>query len=106
MRQSVPRTDWTTPSNALDAEAEHRRFRVTHPFHPLFGREYELIQYRHFWGEDRIVYVDESGGARSLPARWTSAVAEDPVVVVSAGRSHLRVVDLGELVKLVRGATP
>lgn len=84
-------------------EAERRRFRVTHPFHPLLGCEYDLIQYRHFWGEDRVVYVDETGAARSLPARWTSAVAEDPAVVVSAGRSHFRLADLIELVKLVRG---
>lgn len=76
---------------------------MTHPFHPLCGREYELIQYRHFWSEDRVVYVDEAGEARSLPARWTSAVAEDPAVVVSAGRSHFRVADLVELAKLVRG---
>jgi hypothetical protein len=76
---------------------------VTHPFHPLRGREYDLVDYRHFWSEDRVVYVDETGAARSLPARWTSAVAEDPAVVVSAGRAHFRVDDLLELAKLVRG---
>jgi hypothetical protein len=76
---------------------------VTHPFHPLFGREYDLIHYRQFWGEDRVVYVDETGEARSLPACWTSAVAEDPAVVVAAGSSHFRVADLVKLVKLVRG---
>jgi len=86
--------------------AEGRRFRVTHPFHPLFGREYDLIDYRHFWTEDRVVYVDEAGEARSLPARWTSAVTEDPAVVVSAGRSHFRVVDLVELAKFVQRARP
>ena len=77
---------------------------MTHPFHPLWGREYDLIDYRHFWSEDRVVYVDETGEARSLPARWTSAVAEDPAVVVSAGRAHFRVADLLELAKLVRRA--
>jgi hypothetical protein len=76
---------------------------VTHPFHPLLEREYDLIQYRHFWGEDRVVYVDEAGEAHSLPTRWTSAVADDPAVIVSAGRAHFRVADLIELVKLVRG---
>jgi hypothetical protein len=76
---------------------------VTHPFHPLYGREYDLIDYRHFWAEDRVVYLDEQGEARSLPARWSSAAAEDPEVAVSAGRSHFRVTDLIELAKLVRG---
>jgi hypothetical protein len=49
--------------------------------------------------------LDETGVARSLPARWTSAIAEDPAVVVSAGRSHFRAADLVELAKLVREAT-
>ena len=75
---------------------------MTHPFHPLFGREYDLIDYRCFWSEDRVVYVDETGVARSLPARRTSAVAEDPAVFVSAGRSHFRAADLVVLAKLVR----
>jgi hypothetical protein len=48
------------------------------------------------------VYVAETGEVRSLPARWTSAAAQDPAVLVSRGRSHLRVTDLLELVKLVR----
>ena len=39
---------------------------------------------------------------RSLPARWTSAVAGDPLVVISAGRSMYRVADLLELAKLTR----
>lgn len=78
---------------------------MTHPFHPLFGREYDLVEYRHCWAEDRVFYVAETGEVRSLPARWTSAVADDPAVVVSAGRSHFRIADLVELVKLVRGAT-
>jgi len=42
---------------------------VTHPFHPLLGREYDLIQYRHFWGKDRLAYLDEAGEAHSLPTR-------------------------------------
>jgi hypothetical protein len=93
-------------SNAPDTEAEHRRFRITHRFHPLFGREHDLVDYRHSWGEDRVFYVDERGDARSLPASWTSAAADDPFTVVSAGRSHWRVADLLELATVVRGATP
>lgn len=91
-------------SNAPDAEAESRRFRVTHPFHPLFGAAYDLIDYRHCWAEDRVFYIDEAEQIRSLPARWTSVVADNPFVVVSAGRSFFRVSDLVKLTKLVRGA--
>ena len=89
-------------SNAPDADREQRRFRVTHRFHPLFGREFELVHYRQCWGEDRVFYLDEGEDLRSLPAGWTSTVAGDPLVVVSAGRSMFRVADLLELAKLAR----
>jgi len=76
---------------------------VTHPFHPLFGREYQLLQYRHFWSEDRVVFLDETGNASSLPASWTSAAADDPAVVMSGGRSCFRATDLVEMANLIRG---
>jgi hypothetical protein len=88
-------------SNAPDATGECRRFRVTHPFHPLFGHEFDLIEYRHCWFEDRVYFFSGAKQTRSLPARWTSAAADDPLVVFSAGRSPFRVADLIELVQLV-----
>ena len=91
-------------SNAPDAADQRRSFRVTHPFHPLFGREFDLINYTHCWGKDRVFYVDEADQVRSLLAHWTSAQADDPFVVVSARRSYFRVVDLLELAVLIRGA--
>lgn len=77
---------------------------MTHPFHPLFGREFDLLTYRHNWGEDRVIFHDESGELTSMPAAWTNAVADDPFVVVSAGRSYFRVTDLCALVELLREA--
>lgn len=91
----------TRLSNTPDAKNEHRCFRVTHPFHPLFGREYTLLSYQRCWGEDRVFFVDETDEVRRLPARWTSVVADDPFVVMSAGRSCLRFADLVELAKLI-----
>ena len=79
----------------------HRFFRITHPFHPLFGRKFELIGYRLAWGEERVYFHDETGELVLLPARWTDVVAPDPFVVLSAGRSHFRVVDLLRLADLV-----
>ena len=60
--------------------------RVTHPFHPLSGRDFEFVEYRQNWGEDRVYLHDEEGQLFSLPAAWTDAVAADPFVVVAAGR--------------------
>ncbi len=93
-------------SNAPDADREQRSFRVTHPFHPLFGREFELVHCRQCWGEERVFYLDEGEELRSLPVRWTSAVTTDPLVVISAGRSMYRVADLLELAKLAREIQP
>jgi hypothetical protein len=90
-------------SNAPDADSKPRHFRVTHPFHPLFNREFELLEYRHCWGEERVFYLEKNTDLHSFPARWTSAVADDPLVMISAGRSMLRVDDLLELVILLQG---
>ena len=79
---------------------------MTHPFHPLFGLKFDLIEYRYCWSQDRVFYIDETDLVRSLPASWTSAVAEDPYVVVSAGRSHFRVADLLELACQLRALPP
>jgi hypothetical protein len=90
-------------SSAPDASHERRSFRVTHPFHPLFGREFELVNISLCWGDERVFYLDETEQVRSLPARWSSAVEEDAFVTVSAGRSDFRVADLLALAELVRG---
>jgi hypothetical protein len=44
---------------------------VTHPFHPLCGRELSLVTYRHNWRERRVYFHDEQGRLTSLPVSWT-----------------------------------
>jgi hypothetical protein len=75
---------------------------VTHPFHPLRGREFELADRRRTWGEDRVYFLDEGGELKRLPASWTSAAAVDPFVSMSGARAHFRVEDLLELASLIR----
>jgi Family of unknown function (DUF5372) len=74
---------------------------VTHPFHPLAGRELELLEHRNTWDEDRVFYREESGRLRSLPTAWTSVVPEDPFVTLAAGRCPFRLQDLRALALLV-----
>jgi hypothetical protein len=80
--------------------------RVTHPFHPLAGQEFEFVKRRHNWRADRVYYFYDGGGALvALPAEWTDAVSADPFVLVSARRSPFHVAGLLELAELVeRGA--
>jgi hypothetical protein len=59
---------------------------VTHPFHPLLGREFEFVEQKLNWGEDRVFLRDEDGQLFSLPAGWTDAMAPDPFTVIAAGR--------------------
>jgi hypothetical protein len=52
---------------ALEAD-RYRRVRVTHPFHPLYGRDFEFVARRQNWGEDRVHLHDEKG--RPLEVIW------------------------------------
>jgi hypothetical protein len=76
-------------------------FEVTHPFHPLFGEVFALVDRRRTWGEDRAFYHDEAGKLCRINAQWTSLAAGDAFVLTSAGRSSLRVADLLQLVALI-----
>ena len=41
---------------------------MTHPFHPLSGRDFEFVEHRQNWGEDRVCLRDENGDLFSLPS--------------------------------------
>jgi hypothetical protein len=60
--------------------------RVTHPFHPLFGQDFELVEARQNWGGDRVHLHDRDGVLFSLPTGWTDVAALDPFVVIAEGR--------------------
>src|ERR1700745_254146 len=85
---------WKPQANAPEAADATPRFRVTHPFHPLFGQLLELAAQAREWGEERVYYRDPTGRMRSLPAHWTSMGAPDPFVVISAERAYFRLEDL------------
>jgi hypothetical protein len=83
------------------AATKNSHFKVTHPFHPLFEREFTVTTYRQTWGEDRVFFHDDQGTLTSLPAKWTSLFAEDPLIFLSNSESFFRVPDLLELAELV-----
>ncbi len=93
--------DWTAPSTTPDGANLPRPFQVTHPFHPLKGREFALVTVRQNWSEDRAYFHDDDGRLISVPTAWTSICAPDPFVVVSAGRSPFRAQDLLEVAELI-----
>jgi Family of unknown function (DUF5372) len=79
---------------------------VTHPFHPLFGREFRLVDYQHNWGEDRVYFTNDSGVTSWFPASWTDVGPLEPFVAISAGRAAFRVGDLLELAGLIATLQP
>jgi hypothetical protein len=76
-------------------------FKVTHPFHPLNGQEFTLIDQRKTWGEDRVYFYDSGGMLRHLPSGWTSVSTMGANATLSAARAHFRASDLLRLVALI-----
>ena len=98
---NVPIFPWQQQSTARDLIDQVQFFDITHEFHPLLGKVYELVDRRRTWGEDRVYYHDDAGKLCGMKAQWTSVADADPFVSVSAGRSSLHVGDLLQLVALI-----
>jgi hypothetical protein len=79
------------------------KFRITHPFHPLSGHEFETLARKEYSGERRVCFLDKKGRQCEIPLSWTDLAAEDPVLVLASGRSWFRAADLLELTRLVEG---
>lgn len=75
---------------------------MTHPFHPLTGQEFELMDERRSGrGERRVQYRDDRGHLHGIPTAWTSLEPVDPLAEVAAGRSWFRADDLLRLAEMV-----
>ena len=85
-----------------------QKVRITHPFHPLYNKEYGLLGYRRSWRNECVDLHDEEKQIIAVPIAWTDAAAPDPFVVLAAGRSYFRTEDLVRLVDFIDGlkATP
>ena len=70
---------------------------MIHPFHPLAGRDLQLVTCRQNWGEQRVYFYDDDGRLMSVPLLWTTLAAVDPLTELAGGRSAFRVDDLLEL---------
>lgn len=74
---------------------------MTHPFHPLSGKELVCVGERYNrYGTRLLLRVDDESVC-SVPPQWTDRMAPDPEVVLGKGRGLLRMADLLELAELV-----
>jgi hypothetical protein len=85
---------------------EPQKFRITHPFHPLSGRKYELLERKEHAAEKRACFLDKKGRQCEIPLSWTDLAPEDPFITLSSGKSWFRVADLLELVRLIEDLRP
>ena len=72
-----------------------------HPFHPLFGQEFEQLGSREGLPEDRVYFEHHDGRAASIPKHFTDLGAIDPVAVMGRGQCLFRIADLLELCSLL-----
>jgi hypothetical protein len=89
-------------SNAPSKKNRKEYFIVTHPFHPLYKREFVLVDHRRNWGAEQVFYYDDVGKLAHIPASWTSVSAMDPFIMFAKGKSFFHIDGLLELTKLVR----
>lgn len=89
-------------STAPGAGEKKQTFRITHPFHPLAGKEYILITHKLNWGEDRVSFKDEEGTYHCIPAYWTDIIPPDPYERCGEIHSYFRINDLIELRDIVQ----
>ena len=54
------------PSIADSERDDLVHFRVTHPFHPLFGQQFSLTATREGLPEDRLYFIDPQGSPASI----------------------------------------
>jgi hypothetical protein len=74
---------------------------VTHPFHPLSGRQLACVGERYNrYGKRFLLRVDDKTVC-SVPPRWTDNTEPDPEIVLGKGRALARIADLLELADLV-----
>ncbi len=67
----------------------------------MYGQQFEILTYRHNWGEYRVTFYQTPDQVRALPAAWTSLAPSDPSVILAAGRATFRVADLLQLSQLI-----
>jgi hypothetical protein len=67
----------------------------------LFAQEFELLEYRQNWGEERVYFLDSEGQIQSIMANCTDAGGVDPFVELAQGRAFFRYEDLLRLADLV-----
>ena len=88
-------------STAPNRTDKRRKVRITHPFHPLRGKQFELVEHKCIFAESYLFFYDPFGHLLQIPAVWTDFLKSDAFVEVAAARSALHADFLLELAELL-----
>jgi hypothetical protein len=75
--------------------------RITHPFHPLSGKQLACVGERYNRSGRRLLLRVDDATVCSVPPQWTDLVAPDPEIVIGEYQALFRVADLLELARLL-----
>ncbi len=87
--------------NALTPIAATRLVHVTHPFHPLSGRQLLCVGERYNRYGTTLLLETGEGTVCAVRPHWTDVVARDPEIILGGQKALFRVADLLELAHLV-----
>jgi hypothetical protein len=73
---------------------------ITHPFHPLSGKELKILKTRKIAGKVFLVLQSEQIGILNIPTEWTSYFSHDQEKTVIPG-AYISVEALFALCELV-----
>ncbi|MBN2661794.1 MAG: hypothetical protein JXR54_11050 [Tannerellaceae bacterium] len=77
---------------------------ITHPFHPLYGKRFQLLKTRHIGGQD-IFSVKYSGpGTLAIPRDWTDRANPSiyaDLEINAPVHSHINLLALAALIELL-----
>jgi hypothetical protein len=79
-------------------DTTYLKVRITHPFHPHSGGEFELICRRR---RGRVVYSGDDGRLRTISVAFTDVAPLDEFRLVAGGQAAFRTVDLMALCELL-----
>jgi hypothetical protein len=71
--------------------------KIIHPFHPLKNQEFEFINLKQTWGQDRVFFRDSKSKIVSIPTNWTDYYEEIPFIKQAKGRAILDFKNMKEL---------
>ena len=94
---------WIDVSIAPGTERVTSTFRITHPFHPLFDREIELVCTRSVFGRRHVYFHKGDERLWTVPRAWTDLAPPDCFREMARGRSLFRPHDLLRLASLIEG---